>query len=486
MPDQPVLLWFRRDLRLADNPAVHAAVGSGRPVVPVYVLDERDSHCWDAGGASRWWLHHSIESLDRDLQSLGGRLTLRRGETAEVLEKLADETGAGHLVFSRFGGPESDLLEKTVSDRLGHRLELEPCSGYLLNEPGTVRTASGDQYRIFTPFFKACLQLPDPAAPLDKPGKMRFGTPVMSDELADWSLTPGNPDWATGFRDVWTPGEKPAAIRSRELLSGRLDRYAKERDRPDHDGTSRLSPHLHFGEVSPRQLWHGVRQGDNPFGDGAQGFIRQLYWREFSCHLLHAFPDLPTSPLRKEFEQFSWQRRPDLLAAWQNGETGYPIIDAGMRELWQTGWMHNRVRMLVASFLVKHLLIPWQEGAAWFRDTLVDADEANNSASWQWVAGCGTDAAPYFRIFNPVIQGRKFDPHGRYTKRWIPELAKLDAGVVHAPWEASQDALREAGVRLGATYPAPIVEHREARERALAAYRRVTGDGRSASGRPPA
>jgi deoxyribodipyrimidine photo-lyase len=471
--NRPVILWFRRDLRLADNPGVEAALQYGCPVIPAFVLDERARADWDDGGASRWWLHGSLAALNERLHALGGRLILRRGDSLRELEALVEESGAKTLIFSRVAGSASQRLERVVEQRLGEQLDLRVFSSHVLHQPGSMRTKAGDIFKVFTPFWRACRDLPAPTEPLTAPATMQFSEQqIHSEELADLALTPSSPDWAGGLRESWTPGEQGALARTREFFDV-IRNYAEDRDRPDYQGTSRLSPHLHFGEVSPRQLWHDVHRFCDAQDRGPAAFLRQLYWREFSLHLLHAFPELPRNPLREEFGNFPWQKNDAHLKAWQRGMTGYPLVDAGMRELWHTGWMHNRVRMVAASLLVKHLLLPWQEGAGWFHDTLVDADEANNSASWQWVAGCGTDASPYFRIFNPVIQARKFDPDAHYTRSWLPELAKLDAKWVHAPWEAPEEALARAGVTLGRDYPRPIVEHRAARQRALEAFRKI-------------
>jgi deoxyribodipyrimidine photo-lyase len=471
MGKKPVILWFRRDLRLADNPAVDAAARAERPVIPVFVLDERPGRCWDNGGASRWWLHGSLAALGGSLGKLGGRLILRRGDPAREIEAHIEESGAGHLFFQTSTGTASKRLELEVEQRLAGRVAVQAFAGHSLYPPGSVRTAAGEPYRVFTPFWRACRGLPDPAEPLAAPEKMLFHERKSgSHDLADWALTPSSPDWAGGLRESWTPGEQGALARAHRFIDV-IRNYGDDHDRPDREGTSRLSPHLHFGEISPRQLWHQVHRFCDVRAKGPEAFLRQLYWREFSHHLLHAFPDLPRTPLREACADFPWGQSDAHLDAWQRGMTGYPIVDAGMRELWRTGWMHNRLRMVAASLLVKHLLIPWQDGAAWFHDTLVDADEANNSVNWQWVAGCGTDAAPYFRIFNPVTQGRKFDPDGRHTRRWVPELAKLETRWLHAPWEAPGEALRRAGIRLGDDYPLPVIEHRAGRERALAAFR---------------
>jgi deoxyribodipyrimidine photo-lyase len=470
MTGQPTILWFRRDLRLADNLSVDFVAEGAAPVIPLFILDEREPYCWDTGGASRWWLHHSLLSLDRSLQELGGGLTLRRGDTVEELDRLVHETNARCISWSEVAGPEAMRLDRTIIEQLGSRLDINRFRNHLLHTY-SVRTEAGGIYKVFTPFWKACLQLPQPATPLHAPDHLNFGNATLpSDRLEDWRLTPTSPDWATGLRDSWLPGEHGTRLRMQDLLE-KAGSYSETRDCPAADATSRLSPHLHFGEISPRQIWHDIRHFCEPSDRGAEAFVRQLYWRDFSHYLLENFPDLPVAPLRSEFARFPWRSDQQGLQAWQHGQTGYPMVDAGMRELWQTGWMHNRVRMLVASLLVKHLLIPWQEGAGWFRNTLVDADQANNSASWQWVAGCGTDAAPYFRIFNPVTQGRKFDPQGRYVKQWVPELERLDAAWVHAPWEAPASVLAQAGVQLGKNYPHAIVEHGYARERALAGWK---------------
>lgn len=440
---QPLLYWFRRDLRLADNRALSAAAETGRPIIPVYVVDDQDS-----GGASRWWLHHSLSALSEEIRAHGGRLVLLEGQPAEQLAKLASRIGASAIFFQRRYEPESRKQEA----RLGESINLHACHDNLAARPTAIKTQTGNFYKVFTPFWKAATGLGEPEAPLSIPDPLHFvdiGNEFPG--LDDLGLLPAKPDWAGGLRDTWSAGEA-AATNALENLEDTVRDYARCRDRPDVDATSRLSPHLHFGEISSRQVWHAVRQCElqQSASKGAEALARQLYWREFSAYLLYHYPTLPTDPLRAEFEHFPWRDDDDGLRAWQSGKTGYPIVDAGMRQLWQTGWMHNRVRMITASFLVKDLMIPWQRGAEWFMDTLVDADMANNSASWQWVAGCGTDAAPYFRIFNPVTQAKKFDPDGDYVGRWVPELKE-------------------------GTYPAQIVDHKAARERALQAYDSIKG-----------
>jgi deoxyribodipyrimidine photo-lyase len=471
----PAIQWFRSDLRLADNSALTAALESDRPLIALFILDDATPGDWRAGGASRWWLHHSLAQLDAELRSRGGRLVLRRGDTLTELERLIMATGADELCFSRSYEPYAVELERRVHDELADRLEVRRYGGSLLFEPERLRTKAGQPFRVFTPFWKTCLQEPDPPAPRAAPEHIEFyRDAVDSDELSDWALLPTSPDWADGLRAHWTPGEAGADAALRDFVDDAVGVYHDRRDRPDVRGTSRLSPHLHCGEISPRQAWHAVKSElhiDPKLSRGGGSFLRELGWREFSHHLLSHWPQLPHEPFREEFAAFPWRRNARKLASWQRGETGYPLVDAGMRELWETGWMHNRVRMVAASFLIKHLLIPWQDGEAWFWDTLVDADLANNSAGWQWVAGCGADAAPFFRIFNPIIQGKKFDPDGAYVRRWVPELARLPDKYLHEPWSAPAAVLADAGVTLDKEYPKPIVEHRAARERALQAFK---------------
>jgi len=468
----PVIHWFRRDLRLADNPALAAAVAGGGPVIPLYVLDDETPERRAVGAAGRWWLHHSLRSLDGDLRRLGGALVLRRGRAEEAVSRLAGETAARAVHFTRGYAPGDAETESRLSDVLAVRgVACRHFAGSLLVEPEAVRTRSGGPFRVFTPFYRTCRAM-RVEAPLPPPSRLAAPTAwPASDRLEDWGLLPSKPDWSGGLKESWEAGEGAAQRRLDTFFDTALARYAADRDRPAKAGTSRLSPHLGFGEISPRDCWHrlalAVEVGGGAFAADAESFLRELVWRDFSYHLLHCRPDLAEAPFRPEFAAFPWREDGAALAAWQHGLTGYPIVDAGMRELWQTGWMHNRVRMIAASFLVKDLLLPWQAGEAWFWDTLVDADPASNAANWQWVAGCGADAAPYFRIFNPTLQGEKFDSEGEYVKRWLPELAGLPAALVHRPWEAPVAVLAEAGVTLGATYPHPLVDHAWARRRAL-------------------
>ena len=467
----PLIVWFRQDLRLTDNPALAAAAEGGRPVVPVYILDEAGEGAWAPGGATRWWLHHSLAALARDFEKRGSRLVLRQGPAAKILDALIAETGAAGVHWNRRYEPAAIARDTEIKKSLeGRGLAAKSFNASLLFEPWTIRNKSGEPYRVFTQFWKTCLAGDEPPQPAKAPAK--FAAPAAwpkSDKLESWALLPTRPDWAAGFRESWTPGEAGASARLDEFLADAIETYAADRDRPDLPATSRLSPHLHFGEIGPRQCFHAARARANGT-KGCERFLAELGWREFSHHLLYQRPDLPETALRAEFREFPWNDDAKLLRAWQKGRTGYPIVDAGMRELWRTGWMHNRVRMIVASFLVKHLLVPWKRGEDWFWDTLVDADLANNAASWQWVAGCGADAAPYFRIFNPILQGAKFDPDGDYVRKWVPEIAKLPTEHLFAPWEAPAEILAKAGVALGKSYPKPLVDHGAARARALAAF----------------
>ncbi len=479
----PTLLWFRQDLRLQDNPALHAAVARGGAIVPVYILDDAAEDRWVMGGAARWWLHHSLAALDLSLRERGSRLLLARGDSAAVLRELVEATGADALYWNRRYEPAAIARDSGIKAELSAAgLDVRSFNGALLNEPHTIQNKQGRPFQIFTPYWRHCLAL-TVAAPL-RTDRTALAAPAKwprSLALAELELRP-RIRWDAGFAPTWQPGEAGAMARLREFAAESMATYADERDRPDRDGTSRLSPHLHFGEIGPRQVWAAVRgashgSGVFPPNRGAGVFLAEIGWREFAHHLLFHFPHTPELPLRGEFARFPWAADPGArkLRAWERGRTGYPIVDAGMRQLWSIGWMHNRVRMVVASFLVKHLRLPWTQGAAWFWDTLVDADLASNTLGWQWSAGCGADAAPYFRIFAPVLQGRKFDPEGDYIRRWVPELARLPAAHLHAPWEAPPEVLRAAGVKVGEHYPKPIVDHATARNEALAALQTLRG-----------
>jgi deoxyribodipyrimidine photo-lyase len=479
MGDSPVIVWLRDDLRLADQPAFAGAVARGGPIIPVYVWDPAGEAEWIPGAASRWWLHHSLARLGESIAARGGRLILREGDSADELAAVLAATGARSVYWCRRYEPVVVARDEVIAQRLrAAGVEVRRFDGRLLYEPEDVATQQGSPFQVFTPFWRKCQRLPvaepGPGAPEQWPVPASWPSPLKLDQF---KLMPGLP-WAEGLAASHDPGEAGAWRRLREfLLEDRAARYATQRDLPAEMGTSRLSPHLHWGEISPRQVWAALSQAaaDFPPSRGAEVFCTELGWREFAHHLLHHFPRTPAEPLRKSFQDFPWRSDPGgvLLKAWQDGRTGYPIVDAGMRELWATGWMHNRVRMVVASFLVKHLRLPWTAGAAWFWDTLVDADLAANTLGWQWSAGCGADAAPYFRIFAPVRQGEKFDGKGRYVRQWVPELAALPDKHLHAPWEASDTVREAAGVRLGETYPWPIVDHRTARAEALAAWRQL-------------
>ncbi len=475
----PSIHWFRSDLRLADNPALRAAVQHGGSVVPVFVWAPEEEGDWPPGSASRWWLHQSLGVLDAGLREMGSRLVIRRGPTLAALRALARETGATAVFWNRRYEPAVMARDTMVEKGLrGDGLQVESFNAALLHEPREVQNQSGRPFQVFTPFWRHCLARPDPAEPPSAPRHLCApGKWPKSLALGDLELEP-KINWAEGLRGAWQPGEAGAKASLRRFLADAFADYSEQRNRPDVVGTSRLSAHLHFGEISPRQVWHELKRmaakRSVPVAQwrGSQ-FVAELGWREFSHHLLYHFPRTPSEPLRAAFREFHWREEPVFLKAWQQGRTGFPIVDAGLRELWATGWMHNRVRMIVASFLVKDLLISWQEGARWFWDTLVDADLAQNTLGWQWVAGCGADAAPYFRVFNPVGQGEKFDPHGDYVHRWCPELAELPVEWIHRPHEAPPDVLRAAGVELGRDYPQPIVNHAIAREVALEAYERI-------------
>lgn len=472
------LLWLRRDLRLADNPALDAAVAIGRPVIPVYICDDADAGEWSPGGASRWWLHGSLSALSSEIEARGNRLILKTGPAEAVINELISETGIASVYWNRRYEPWARRRDEKIKTALkGKGIDARSFNAGLLREPWSITTHKGEPYKVFTPFWKALRASGVPEqlkpAPQQIPALNDF---AKSDDLNSWGLIPTKPDWTSGLRDAWTPGEDAAQSRLHDFTGAAVFNYQDKRNLPGVSGTSRLSPHLHFGEIGPRQVWHTViasalAQTGSPMPRGAETYLSEIAWREFSYHLLFHFPELPLKPLRTEFSDFLWSNDRNALSAWQRGATGFPIVDAGMRELWTTGWMHNRVRMIVASFLVKDLLIDWQTGEKWFWDTLVDADLASNAASWQWVAGCGADAAPYFRIFNPTIQGTKFDPDGTYVRKWVPEISKLPDKLIHAPWTAKPIELAEAGVELGRDYPAPIVDHAMARNRALEKYK---------------
>ncbi|KAF0230756.1 MAG: deoxyribodipyrimidine [Beijerinckiaceae bacterium] len=474
------LHWFRADLRVLDNPALLAA--STAPECLTVFIDETNAGFRPRGGASRWWLHQSLAMLSEAITRLGGTLILLRGDSRSLVPDLARHLGCDLVTWNRrYGLAEREADAAIKADLRAQGIGATSFNGALLYEPMEIKTQAGGPMRVFTPFWKACRALRDPPAPLGAP--QRLMTPAGALDgipgrltLPALGLLPNKPDWSSGLAATWVPGETGAAERLDTFLEGPLAGYADNRDRPDFRSTSMLSPHLAFGEISPRMIWHQVEHcwaegGLTASRRDIDKFFAEIGWREFAWHLMFHYPALARENYQPRFDTFPWERNEGALLAWQQGRTGYPIVDAGMRELWRTGFMHNRVRMIVASFLIKHLLIDWREGEAWFWDTLVDADPASNAASWQWVAGSGADAAPYFRIFNPITQGEKFDPEGVYIRTHVPEIAGLPDAFLHKPWEAPGPMLQRAGIRLGETYPEPIVRHEMARERALAAFK---------------
>lgn len=460
-----IIHWFRQDLRLSDNPALLKAVATGK-VLTIYILDDENAGEDAIGGASRWWLHQSLASLN---QTLGGKLNLYRGDAALVLQDIVKRHHVTAVYWNRCYEPWRIQRDARIKEMLKvQRIEVESFNGSLLKEPWEVHKEDGSPYRVFTPFFnKAYLNATAPRQPLSVPS----GSDWIQDNAA---LTLDKLDllprirWDKQLEPHWHVGEKAAQDRLRDFLEEGISHYQEGRNFPAKPYVSRLSPYLHFGEISPHQVWYTIRaRGDDA---NIEKFFSELGWREFSYHLLYHFPGLPRENLQAKFNQFPWRDDNQRLKFWQRGQTGYPIVDAGMRELWQTGYMHNRVRMIVGSFLVKNLLLDWRLGEQWFWDCLVDADLANNSSSWQWVAGCGADAAPYFRIFNPITQGQKFDADGVYTRRFVPELRLLPDKYLFSPWTAPASELIKAGVELGKTYPLPIVDISQSRSLALTAF----------------
>ncbi|UTV79927.1 DNA photolyase family protein [Acidithiobacillus sp. YTS05] len=462
------IVLFRNDLRLDDHPAFAHAVARG-PVLPVFLSDPRE----ERGAAYQWWQRQSLRTLETRLAALSLPLVCRRGNSLETVQEIVEHSGADAVLWNRRYAKEQRDDDARLKDVLRERgVQAESFAGDTLCEPWKL-LRDGAPYKVFSPFWKRFLRDISVDAPFTQPQQARAASRLPASEEPDsWGWEPKAPDWASRFLEHWQPGEDGASARLEGFIRDNLAEYAKGRDYPAAEKVSRLSPHLAHGEISPRRIWQRLQEvaaAQPELRKATDKFLAELGWREFSWHLLYHFPELPHTPLRAEFAQFSWAQDDDLLRAWQHGRTGYPIVDAGMRELWQTGYLHNRVRMIVGSFLVKDLLLPWQQGAAWFWDTLVDACPASNNASWQWVAGCGTDAAPYFRVFNPVLQAQKFDDDGHYQRRWLPELAALPNKLLPEPW-SDPGQVQAKGIKLGQDYPLPLVDHHQARERALAAF----------------
>lgn len=464
------IIWFRQDLRLYDNPALVAAAKTGT-VLPIFILDTTTSADFKLGSASAVWLHHSLESLNKDLKQ---HLQIFNGDPLTILLQLAKKIPNVEVFWNRCYEPWQITRDKKIKTSLQKEgLKITSFNGSLLWEPWEVLKNDGTPYKVFTPYYRnGCLRASPPRRPLDKP-KCRFYKDSLSKlTVQDLGLLP-KIRWDQSLSSQWTMGEKAAQNRLNNFIQERLSQYKEGRNFPAKEKVSRLSPHLHWGEISPNQIWYDVVNTGND--ENHDCLLSELGWREFSYYLLYHFPFMPFKNLQAKFDAFPWKKNNRLLEAWKRGQTGYPIVDAGMRELWQTGYIHNRVRMIVASFLVKNLLQHWNEGQTWFWDCLVDADLASNSASWQWVAGSGADAAPYFRIFNPITQGEKFDPDGLYTRRFVPELSHLPNKYLYKPWQAPDNFLASAGIELGKTYPHPIVDVKASRELALEAYNQIKG-----------
>ncbi|MXZ79776.1 MAG: deoxyribodipyrimidine photo-lyase [Gammaproteobacteria bacterium] len=467
------VVWLRRDFRLTDNPAIRHAVAHADQMVLLYIHAPHEECPWQPGAASNWWLHKSLSAFRERVLKKRARLIIRRGDSLETLIRVCRETGAKTVCWNRLYEPAIMKRDRKLGAELTRAgIEAFDFGGALLREPGEVVKDDGTVYRVFTPYCRRHASLPAPDDPLPEPDYLpAFPDSLDSLEIGELDLL-GAVNWHSGLVEYWEPGEKGTEARLRRFFNEGLERYGEDRDRPALAGVSGLSAHLHFGEISSRQVWMRMREGDSrpdaaPEESPAWPYLRQLIWRDFACHLLHHNPRMSDHPLDPMYENFAWESNPELLERWKRGETGIPLVDAGMRQLWQTGWMHNRVRMIVASVLCKNGLVHWLEGARWFWDTLVDADLANNTMGWQWVAGCGPDAAPYFRIFSPRSQGEKFDPEGHYIRQWVPELADVPARYIHEPWKRSGDG----GTGPGARYPEPAIDLNRGRLRALDRYR---------------
>ena len=465
----PRIVWLRRDLRLSDNPVFGPVAADSRPTIPLFIDDDGIGAARALGGAGKWWRGESLVALDRSLRGLGSRLVIRRGFAADVLDALIEDSGADTLSFNLSRDPTIAAEETQIVTALRARgVTIEIHDANYLHDPAQLRTSSGGAFKVFTPFWNRLLGFYTPPALNPAPKKLTAPKPWPDGlDVAALRVTEA---WVAPIAKSWTPGEGSARARLKKFSQSILADYAAARGRPDLDGTSRLSPHLAWGEISAHTIWRYLH---DKHGAKALPYLRELGWRDFNMRLLSDFPELGWKPWQAKFAAFPAQNDKKLLRAWQRGLTGYPIVDAGLRQLWQTGWMHNRVRMIVGSFLVKDLLLPWQRGEEWFWDTLVDADLSQNAGNWQWIAGCGADAAPFFRVFNPTLQGEKFDPDGNYVRAWVPELVRLPAKLIHQPWRATEAELATAGVKLGGIYPHPMVDHAKARNAALTAYKRI-------------
>lgn len=469
------LIWFRRDLRLHDHAALNAACEMGHFIIPLFIYQNNSLAQGGFGAAQKWWLYHSLKNLQGQFKDLGLQFIFKQGKAIDVLSKLFDETNATGLYWNRSYDPYTLSQDEKIKNHFEtHHKDIKDFPGSVLFEPWTIQNKQNKPYKVFNQYWKTCLKAFPIKAPLPAPKKMKaYSKIINSDHLSQWNLIPKNPDWSHGFNVNWQPGETNALQTVEEFILGHhIQKYKYDRQYPSYNGSSNLSPCLHFGEISPRQIWQKVRVLTE-MSTSTEKFLTEIGWREFSYYLLYHFPKFHYESFRADFKLFVWDNSQERLLAWQKGKTGYPLVDAGMRQLWQIGWMHNRVRMVVASFLTKHLLIEWQKGAAWFLDTLLDADLANNSMGWQWIAGTGVDAAPYFRIFNPILQGEKFDPQGNYIRKWVPELEHVPKKYIHQPWTASEDILKASNVKLGENYPFPIVDHSSAYKLALQRYKEI-------------
>jgi len=463
-----IIFWFRKDLRISDNEGLLEASLDGRQVMPIYIMDDQSADGFELGEAGRCWLHHSLCSLNK---SLRGNLNCYMGDTIDILTKVITQHNIKAVYWNDCYEPWAIKLDKKVKALLDNKnIDYKTFRSNLLWEPSEILKPDNSPYRIYSHFYNKCCLI-QPKKPLAEPKSLE----LMKDSEGDVSVDRLNliPDkeWHKKILKFWQIGEQAAQKKLFDFVDHGLRGYKKNRDYPAKGATSKLSMHLSFGEISPNQIWYEARSVQSTLPEDSEIFFKELAWREFCYYLLYHFPDLPTENFQSKFDGFPWQNDEKLLDAWKRGKTGYPIVDAGMRELWQTGYMHNRVRMIVGSFLVKNLFIHWRFGERWFWDCLLDADLANNSGNWQWVAGTGADAAPYFRIFNPILQGEKFDPDGEYTCRFVPELKELPKKYLFKPWDAPEEVLNKAGVKLGNNYPLPIIDFATTRARALKAFK---------------